>query len=214
MYSEFYHVELDRVRYSLVWEDFKTLSGALQYTKDDHLLIITSAGCNVLNSVILQVDKVTAIDLNPVQNALLRLKMHIIQQHDYSTYAALLGLHGPHAVKQAWSTVYQLLSPTERAFWNKYFEVHPEGLLLSGKLEQYLISFITQLNTETQDKLNQLLTCSNLEEQYHFFQNELDTSGFRDLFINYFNEANLSRGRDAKLFKYAEQPSGEPSMKD
>ena len=43
MQSEFYNVALDRVRYSLVWEDTDTLYNALDISSDDHLLIITDS---------------------------------------------------------------------------------------------------------------------------------------------------------------------------
>ncbi len=209
MHSEFYHVELDRIRYSLVWEDFKTLSDGLRYTGNDHLLIITSAGCNVLNSVLQPIARVTAIDLNPVQNALLNFKIFIIEHHDYNTYAALLGLRGQEAVSGAWAKVSESLATSDRIIWEQFFKQHPEGLLLAGKLERYVTAFLSCLDTDVQNKLKTLLTFSKVADQYSFFRHTLDLSDFRNTFITYFNEANLSKGRDAKLFKYAEEQSGE-----
>jgi S-adenosylmethionine-diacylglycerol 3-amino-3-carboxypropyl transferase len=76
MNSEFARITLDRLRYGLVWEDHATLYQALDLGPDDHALIITSAGCNALNALLAGPRQVTAIDLNPLQNELLALKMH------------------------------------------------------------------------------------------------------------------------------------------
>jgi S-adenosylmethionine-diacylglycerol 3-amino-3-carboxypropyl transferase len=209
MQSEFHRVELDRIRYSLVWEDFNTLYDALDYKSKDRLLIITSAGCNVLNSILAPIESVTAIDLNPVQNALLKLKMYIIQNHDYQIYASVLGLLGPERVQKAWLAVSMTLPTEDKDLWDKYFKELPEGLLLTGKLEQYVAPFLSSLSIDIKDKLSALLGFSTPAEQYAFFIAELDCTEFRHAFINYFNEANLSKGRDSKLFKYAEEQCGE-----
>ena len=53
MHSEFYNVALDRIRYSLVWEDSTTLYAGLNIRPGDTVLVITSAGCNALNALLL-----------------------------------------------------------------------------------------------------------------------------------------------------------------
>ncbi len=209
MHSEFQHVELDQVRYSIVWEDYETLFSGLQYGEDDHLLIVTSAGCNVLNSLLRPLSSVTAIDINPVQNSLLALKIHTIKNHDYATFASLLGLHEPTGVTSAWCNVKKSLSHQEVEFWEPYFQSHPEGLLLFGKLERYVLSFRKLLDDETKSRLMELITFNSVSAQYNYFMNYLDKSPLRTLFVNFFNEQNLSKGRDTKLFKYAEVPAGE-----
>ena len=52
MNSEFYNVALNRLRYSLVWEDSQTLYEALAIGPTDNVLVITSAGCNALNALL------------------------------------------------------------------------------------------------------------------------------------------------------------------
>jgi hypothetical protein len=101
MQSEFAHIPLDRLRYGLVWEDHTTLYQALDLGPDDHALIITSAGCNVLNALLAGPRHVTAIDLNPLQNQLLALKAHAIAHHPPAVLRGLLGLAGPAAVATA-----------------------------------------------------------------------------------------------------------------
>ena len=105
MQSEFYNVALDRIRYSLVWEDSETLYQGLQLQPEDKVLVITSAGCNVLNCLLKNPAKVTAIDLNPVQNQLLRLKKYLILHFEHNVLSALLGLEKPETVAKTWQKV-------------------------------------------------------------------------------------------------------------
>lgn len=50
MKTAFYEVALDQIRYSLVWEGHQALRTALHFSADDHALVISSAGCNALNT--------------------------------------------------------------------------------------------------------------------------------------------------------------------
>ena len=104
MNTEFQNVDLDQLRYSLVWEGSATLYQALAIQPDDHVLVITGAGCNVLNTLLQAPRQVTAIDLNPEQNRLLRLKCHVIQQHEYDVFRGLLGMDN-YPVAAAWTAV-------------------------------------------------------------------------------------------------------------
>ena len=209
MHSEFYNVALNRLRYSLVWEDSYTLYEALAIEPTDHLQVITSAGCNVLNALLQNPRSVTAIDLNPVQNRLLLLKCHLIRHHAPGLLRALMGFEGPPAVGSAWQEVAPTLPVDMRAYWQPFFEAHPDGILTAGKLEEYILGFLPTLNLETKAKMRQLLCFSTVEEQRDFFAAELDGTAFQQQFIVYFDEANLSKGRDPALFKYALESGGQ-----
>ena len=209
MQSEFYNVALDRVRYSLVWEAAATLYAGLAIEPQDRLLVITSAGCNVLNALLKKPAKVVAIDLNPVQNKLLELKKHIILHHPHAVFRGLLGLDGAREVERAWQQLPATLPADEQGFWLSFFRQHPRGIFPAGKLEAYLNGFCQTLDKPLQDKLHKLLTFDKVSEQWTFFLNELHDSQFRSQFIEYFDEQNLSKGRDPKLFRYAVESGGE-----
>lgn len=209
MYSEFYNVELDRIRYSLVWEDSSTLYNALDITPDDRVLVITSAGCNVLNALLKNPKSVTAIDLNPIQNRLLRFKLHVIHNHDYLTFQNILGINGRDEVIEAWKKIASTLSGKQIPYWAKFFESHPDGLFTSGKLEHYITSFYSILKPDIKGHLQKLTTFTNVKGQAEYFNETLDNSSFKPQFIQYFDQANLSKGRDPKLFKYATESGGE-----
>ncbi|GAA3933210.1 DUF3419 family protein [Hymenobacter algoricola] len=209
MQSEFYNVELDRIRYSLVWEDSRTLYDTLDITPADHVLVITSAGCNVLNTLLRGPRHVTATDLNPAQNQLLRFKRHLILYHDHQVLRGLLGFDGPAGVAAAWRHLAPRLPLRLRDYWTPFFVAHPSGILTSGKLESYITGFLPTLDPATQASLRRLVQCASVAEQRAFFADYLHGTRFQAQFIAYFDEANLSKGRDPRLFRYATETGGQ-----
>ena len=61
--------------YNACWEDPAVDRQVLGVTGDDNLLVITSAGCNVLDYALLGPKRIYAVDANPRQTALLELKL-------------------------------------------------------------------------------------------------------------------------------------------
>lgn len=224
MNSAFVDVAPDRLRYSLVWEDSHTLYEALDLQPDDRALVITSAGCNALNILLKTRATVTAIDLNPVQNNLLLLKKHVILHHDYRVFFWFMGFNGPSGTMSAWREVRKTLPVEQLRYWTPFFTYRPgirmvmnrssflvnrsDGLLTDGKLETYIRDFRATLDYAMQKKLWQLIGFTNVERQRDFFLNEFDNSPFKVRFIDYFDEANLSKGRDPALFTYAPESGG------
>ena len=209
MKTAFHEVALDQIRYSLVWEGHQALNTSLNLTANDHALVITSAGCNVLNILLAEPGRVTAVDVNPFQNRLLQLKTQIIQAHPYTVFRGVLGLEGPAAVADAVTEVLPTLSEADHSFWTAFFDLHPEGLLLSGRLEQYLHGFYNVLPPQFQRALVELTRCQSVEAQASLFDENVDVPSFSDRFVRYFNNRNLSQGRDPKLYAYAPEQGGE-----
>ncbi|MBO0933781.1 DUF3419 family protein [Fibrella aquatilis] len=209
MHSEFYNVALDRLRYSLVWEDHPSLYSSLAIQPHDRVLVITSAGCNVLNTLLKSPRQVIAIDLNPVQNALLSFKTHLILHHEYGVFRTLMGFDGPDKVAQTFGQVAPTLPADWQGYWRSFFEVNPGGMLLAGKLEAYITGFFATLPAALQQQLWQLIRFGNVVEQWDFFVQHLHGGTFQQRFIAYFDAANLSKGRSPSLFKYAQESGGE-----
>ncbi len=209
MHTEFENVDLSLLRYSLVWEDCNTLFKGLEIEENDRLLMITSAGCNVLNALLKNPAAITAIDLNPEQNRLLLFKKYLIENYDHDIFLSLMGFCGRNAVKEAWDKVADSLDPVLREHGEVFMLKNPDGIIPSGKLETYIHGFYTGLPEEFQQKLLRLIRFENIKEQNDFFLKELDNTQFKFLFINYFDEQNLSKGRDPKLFKYVKETGGE-----
>ncbi len=77
--------------YNTCWEDPAVDRQALRLTPDDSLLVITSAGCNVLDYALQAPRAIHAVDANPRQNALLELKLAGIRCLDFDDFFALFG---------------------------------------------------------------------------------------------------------------------------
>ncbi len=81
--------------YNTCWEDPAVDRRALQLQESDNVLVITSAGCNVLDYALAGARSIHAVDANPRQNALLELKLAGIRRLDFDDFFALFG-HGYH----------------------------------------------------------------------------------------------------------------------
>lgn len=209
MYSEFQQLNFDIIRYSFVWEDNQILTQNLNFQSTDHVLMITSGGKNVLSALLNPLKKITAIDINPLQNDLLKLQINLIKNYDYATFRGLLGLDGEEGVSKNLEKIESIENKESFIFWTNFFKKHPKGILHSGRLETYLTSFIETLPADLQRNLRNLIMFEDVDSQASYFKKYLDSSDFKKYFIDYFNEINLSKGRDSKLFKYAEETAGE-----
>jgi S-adenosylmethionine-diacylglycerol 3-amino-3-carboxypropyl transferase len=61
--------------YPQIWEDPAIDLEALQIRPTDHVLAIGSGGCNLLNYLVADPARISAIDLNGAHIALIRLKL-------------------------------------------------------------------------------------------------------------------------------------------
>src|SRR5947199_6424030 len=77
--------------YNTCWEDPALDRVALDFQPDDRILVISSAGCNALDYLLAGAGEVNAVDVNPIQNALLELKKVCIEQLDWQSFFELFG---------------------------------------------------------------------------------------------------------------------------
>lgn len=89
--------------YNTCWEDPRLDREALELGRDDTVLVITSAGCNALDYALQSPHHVYAVDMNPLQNALLELKLAAIRSLDFSDFFQVFGV-GYHS---HWREIYQ-----------------------------------------------------------------------------------------------------------
>ncbi|MBK1722717.1 S-adenosylmethionine--diacylglycerol 3-amino-3-carboxypropyl transferase [Thiocystis violacea] len=106
--------------YNTCWEDPAVDRLALDLQPDDTLMVITSAGCNVLDYALTAPKRIHAVDANPRQNALLELKLAAIRRLAHADFFAIFG-HGFHPEFRA---IYQdvlreELSPFALRFWDR-----------------------------------------------------------------------------------------------
>lgn len=73
----------------MVQEDPRIDSDILDINESDRLLMLTSAGCNVLHMLLQGPEQIVATDLNPRQNALLELKLACIRECTHAEFFAI-----------------------------------------------------------------------------------------------------------------------------
>lgn len=84
-------VHSNHLIYNTCWEDPRLDREALEIGEDNRVVVITSAGCNALDYAICSPRSVDAVDMNPLQNSLLELKMAAIRGLGYEDFFQLFG---------------------------------------------------------------------------------------------------------------------------
>ncbi len=115
----FQAVHRSNLVYNTCWEDPRLDREAMSLCHDDKVMVITSAGCNALDYVLDSPAHVFAVDMNPLQNALLDLKIACIRTLDFSEFFSLFG----HGCMNGWADVYRrrirpVLSTVGRECWD------------------------------------------------------------------------------------------------
>lgn len=157
--------------YNTCWEDPAVDRAALDLGPDDVMLVITSAGCNVLDYALTGVRRIHAVDANPRQTALLELKIAGIRALGFDDFFALFG-DGRHAGFEA---LYRRrlrgqLSAFAREFWDRHerWFRHPRRSFyffgLSGQVARAFHAYL-RLRPGLRDAVHDLLACRDLAEQ-------------------------------------------------
>mgnify|MGYP000172403484 CR=1 FL=1 len=106
--------------YNTCWEDPAVDRLALELAPDDHVLVITSAGCNALDYALIGPERIYAVDANPAQNALLELKLAGIRGLPYEDFFRVFGEgHHPHFAALYRATLREQLSAPARSWWDE-----------------------------------------------------------------------------------------------
>jgi len=149
----------------------------MELKSDDKVMLITSAGCNALDYVLDSPAKVFAVDMNPLQNALLDLKIACIRSLDYPEFFAVFG----RGQMPNWGDVYRsrvraLLPSASREIWDR------RGDFFSGAARRssfyfrgssgyfaWLINRYIDRVAKVRSTLTQMLNASSIEEQKSLF---------------------------------------------
>lgn len=161
--------------YNTCWEDPAVDRLALKLTPNDTLLVITSAGCNVLDYALTGPRRIHAVDANPRQNALLELKLAGIRRLDHADFFAVFG-HGYHPqFRELYRDLLRAeLSPSALAFWDRrarWFG-NPNGSFyfhgLSGIVARVFRAYL-QARPRLAASVRELFETSSLDDQRHVY---------------------------------------------
>jgi S-adenosylmethionine-diacylglycerol 3-amino-3-carboxypropyl transferase len=157
--------------YNTCWEDPAIDRKALALGPDDTMLVISSAGCNVLDYALLGPKQIHAVDANPRQIALLELKIAAIRALDYDDYFAIFGEgHHPDFKNLYQQKLRAQLSAFAQTWWDKHWDwfAGKHGSFyfhgLSGTVARGVRAYF-KLRPGLAQAINALLDAKSLDEQ-------------------------------------------------
>jgi S-adenosylmethionine-diacylglycerol 3-amino-3-carboxypropyl transferase len=175
--------------YNACWEDPRLDRSALAVGPDDTILVITSAGCNVLDYALEDPYHIYAVDVNPRQNALLELKIAGIRTLDYEDFFALFGRGSHPGFEHLYrQTLRPLLSPDAQRYWDRHTDYFTgksrHGTFYyrgsSGWVARMMNLYIDRV-ARVRDEVDALMAAPTVEEQQAIYADMHDAFWSRPL---------------------------------
>ena len=109
-----------RINYSQCWEDSEILTKALDISKRDSVLSVSSGGDNTLSLLCLGPSKIVSIDVNPAQNYLLELKLAAATHLSYHEFLSFLGVEQSSKRSVTFKKLRSHITPQANEWWSKH----------------------------------------------------------------------------------------------
>lgn len=165
--------------YNTCWEDPAVDRQALKLGADDVMVVITSAGCNVLDYALEAPKRIHAVDANPRQTALLELKLAGIKQLAYGDFFKVFGEgYHPHFREVYYDAVRSELSEFSREYWDKnlsWFASRRGSFYfhgLSGFVAKLFSTYLA-LRPSLAEPINALFHTTSLDEQRQIYDEQI-----------------------------------------
>ena len=164
--------------YNTCWEDPRLDRQMLDLGSDSRVVMITSAGCNALDYVLDGPAEIHAVDMNPRQNALLQLKIAMIERGDFGDLFRLFG-HGAHPdFASLVAEMHGDLPPYASRYWQAkchYFrstKLNPSFYYrgTAGQLAWLALHVFKRGSGKVRDCMAALLEATTLEEQRDLYE--------------------------------------------
>lgn len=134
--------DFEQIRYAQLWEDADVLNGALGERPGAKLVSICSAGDNALAMLLLDPERISAIDLSAVQIACLKLRVAMLRSLDHAEFLQLMGSRPSERRPLLLERALNAVPEDERPFWQAQQEaISRHGLGGIGKFERYFRLF-------------------------------------------------------------------------
>ena len=119
----------NRLIYNACWEDPRLDRELLGLSPDSTVVAITSAGCNVLDYLLDGPAAIHAVDVNYRQNAVLSLKLALLEAGDHQALFSLFGEGGGQGYRDIYAALRPFLPDWAQEFWDEKFGYfNPKGL--------------------------------------------------------------------------------------
>ncbi|MCJ8277247.1 MAG: BtaA family protein, partial [Bdellovibrionales bacterium] len=184
--------------YNQCWEDPRLDQEALKIGPKDRVMVLTSAGCNSLNYLLHQPERVDAVDMNHRQNSLLELKVAGFKSLNYEDFFAIFG-EGQHVhIEKIYKRqLRRHLSPIAQEYWDKRIEVFTPGSWrktfyyhgTSGLVAQFMNHYISF--RKMRDPVERAFEAKTLDAQKGIYYNELKPKFWND-FMRWISRRGLT----------------------
>lgn len=155
-------------------EDGATELAALTLMPDDHVLYLTASGARPLDLLLGEPAQISAIDINPAQNELLRLKIAAYRALGDEALYAYLGLTPTRHRLDLHTQVCGHLAPASRAFWDGRRRAISGGIWHSGRWERVLRLGAAGTRMIRGRAIDRLFEAASLDAQAALWHNHFD----------------------------------------
>ena len=169
----FDHIHASTLIYNTCWEDPRLDRQMLELQPDSRVVMITSAGCNALDYLLDDPAEIHAVDVNPRQNALLQLKVALIEHGDHTDLFRLFGEGSRPHFRNLLEVLAPQLPPYAKRFWEakqNYFDSNgaSPGFYYrgaAGRVAWVVLQGFARTNPKVRDLIGRLVDAQSLEEQ-------------------------------------------------
>lgn len=113
----------NRLVYNTCWEDPRVDRGLLEIGPRSRVLALTGAGCNVLDYLLDDPGRIECVDANPAQNALLQLKVALLEKGEHDLLWDFFGEGGtPSAPHRYRREIREGLPAPAVRYWDRHID--------------------------------------------------------------------------------------------
>ena len=167
--------------YNQIWEDPEVDIEGLELGPNSRILTIASGGCNVLNYLTTEPEKIVAVDLNPHHMSLTRLKLAALRHMpDQETFFEFFGYANLHDNLQTYQKhLRDNLDPETRKHWEKRAHWGRKRITLFSRdlyrhsLLGHFIGLVHWLSNVQKQDPRVLLSVRSHDQQHAVFQDTI-----------------------------------------
>lgn len=200
--------DFEQIRYAQLWEDADVLNLALGQRPGAQLVSICSAGDNALAMLLLDPQRVTAIDLSAAQVACLNLRIAMLRSLDHDEFLELIGSRPSDRRAFLLERAAASLPEQDRAFWTaQKSAIIQHGVGGIGKFERYFRLFrqIFLPLVHNQRTIAEVFRSRPKLERESFMRERWNSWRWRLLLNVFFSNFVMGRlGRDPAFFDHVE----------
>jgi S-adenosylmethionine-diacylglycerol 3-amino-3-carboxypropyl transferase len=197
-------VQLEKLIFTMNWEDPLVDEQALRIKAGDTVFTITSGGCNTLGFLRFNPKAIYCVDINPAQTFLMELKQSAFRNLDHGGILSFFGLTNHISRKKTFQQLSNDLSPDARLFWKNNMGVIENGILMHGRFERFVkIAGRLMRLIQGSGKTKHIFQLDTLQQQKQFYDQQWNNARWQWIFKAMFNKHSLAKkGLNADYFHF------------